>query len=50
MAVLAPLMRRTHSTSLEVPSPLLGLLLAAVGVELFLEGLAGLGAHLPVAH
>ena len=50
VAVLAPLMRRTHSTSLEVLSRLLGLLLAAVGVELFLEGLAGLGAHLPVAH
>ncbi|CAM5637639.1 MarC family protein [Kitasatospora aureofaciens] len=50
VAVLAPLMRRTHRTSLEVLSRLLGLLLAAVGVELFLEGLAGLGAHLPVAH
>ncbi|MER7669023.1 MarC family protein [Kitasatospora sp. NPDC096128] len=50
VAVLAPLMKRTHSTSLEVASRLLGLLLAAVGVELFLEGLAGLGVHLPAGH
>ncbi|MFE4519610.1 MarC family protein [Kitasatospora sp. NPDC056783] len=50
VAVLAPLMRRTHRTSLEVLSRLLGLLLAAVGVELFLEGLAGLGVPLPVGH
>ncbi|MFF7631979.1 MarC family protein [Kitasatospora sp. NPDC008050] len=41
--VLAPLLRRTHQTSLEVLSRLLGLLLAAVGVELFLNGLQGLG-------
>jgi multiple antibiotic resistance protein len=45
--LLAPLLRRTHQTSLEVVSRLLGLLLAAVGVELFLNGLAGLGVHLP---
>ncbi|WP_035805919.1 MarC family protein [Kitasatospora mediocidica] len=45
--VLAPLLRRTHQTSLEVLSRLLGLLLAAVGVELFLNGLAGLGVPLP---
>jgi multiple antibiotic resistance protein len=44
--LLAPLLRRTHQTSLEVLSRLLGLLLAAVGVELFLNGLAGLGVHL----
>jgi multiple antibiotic resistance protein len=44
--VLAPLLRRTHQTSLEVLSRLLGLLLAAVGVELFLNGLAGLGVRL----
>ncbi|MFE6053549.1 MarC family protein [Kitasatospora sp. NPDC056446] len=50
VAVLAPLMQRTHRTSLEVLSRLLGLLLAAVGVELFLAGLAGLGVHLPEAH
>ena len=45
--VLAPLLRRTHQTSLEVLSRLLGLLLAAVGVELFLNGLAGLGVPVP---
>ncbi|WP_406198164.1 MarC family protein [Kitasatospora sp. NBC_01560] len=50
VAALAPLMRRTHRTSLEVLSRLLGLLLAAVGVELFLNGLAGLGLHLPDGH
>ncbi|MER7754310.1 MarC family protein [Kitasatospora sp. NPDC097643] len=50
VAVLAPLMQRTHRTSLEVLSRLLGLLLAAVGVELFLNGLAGLGLHLPEGH
>ncbi len=50
VALLAPLMQRTHRTSLEVLSRLLGLLLAAVGVELFLSGLAGLGVHLPEAH
>ncbi|MFE2105271.1 MarC family protein [Kitasatospora sp. NPDC059463] len=50
VAVLAPLMLRTHRTSLEVVARLLGLLLAAVGAELFLEGLAGLGVHLPEEH
>ncbi|MGW6915443.1 MarC family protein [Kitasatospora sp. NPDC054939] len=50
VVVLAPLMQRTHRTSLEVLSRLLGLLLAAVGVELFLNGLAGLGVHLPEPH
>ncbi|MER8100468.1 MarC family protein [Kitasatospora sp. NPDC094016] len=50
VALLAPLMQRTHRTSLEVLSRLLGLLLAAVGVELFLTGLAGLGVHLPEGH
>ncbi|MFI6843601.1 MarC family protein [Kitasatospora sp. NBC_00085] len=50
VAALAPLMQRTHRTSLEVLSRLLGLLLAAVGVELFLNGLAGLGMHLPDGH
>ena len=42
MLVLAPVMRRVPTTTLEVLSRLLGLLLAAVGVELFLHGLAGL--------
>ncbi|MDH6115717.1 MarC family protein [Kitasatospora sp. GAS204B] len=46
---LAPLLRLTHRTSLEVLSRLLGLLLAAVGVELFLNGLQGLGVHLPTS-
>ncbi|MFF7589527.1 MarC family protein [Kitasatospora purpeofusca] len=50
VALLAPLMRHSHRTSLEVLSRLLGLLLAAVGVELFLNGLAGLGLHLPDGH
>ncbi|MBD0689930.1 MarC family protein [Streptomyces sp. CBMA123] len=50
VAVLAPLLRRTHQTLLEVLSRLLGLLLAAVGIELFLEGLAGLGVHLTSVH
>ncbi|GAA2152873.1 hypothetical protein GCM10009760_50060 [Kitasatospora kazusensis] len=45
--LLSRLLRRTHQTSLEVLSRLLGLLLAAVGVELFLNGLSGLGVHLP---
>ncbi|MDH6574932.1 MarC family protein [Kitasatospora sp. MAP5-34] len=43
--LLSRLLRRTHQTSLEVLSRLLGLLLAAVGVELFLNGLQGLGVH-----
>ncbi|MFE0459375.1 MarC family protein [Kitasatospora sp. NPDC058965] len=46
VVLLAPLLRRTHQTSLEVLSRLLGLLLAAVGVELFLDGLSGLGVHM----
>ncbi|MEV7023695.1 MarC family protein [Kitasatospora sp. NPDC093558] len=50
VAVLAPLMRRTHRTSLEVLSRLLGLLLAAVGVELFLNGLTGLGVTMLAGH
>ena len=37
--VFAPLLRRTHESILEVLSRLLGVLLAAVGVQLFLEGL-----------
>jgi multiple antibiotic resistance protein len=41
--VFAPLLRRTHESILEVLSRLLGILLAAVGVQLFLEGLTSLG-------
>jgi multiple antibiotic resistance protein len=41
--VFAPLLRRTHESILEVLSRLLGILLAAVGVQLFLEGLNLLG-------
>lgn len=44
--LLSRVLRHTHRTSLEVLSRLLGLLLAAVGVELFLNGLQGLGLHL----
>jgi multiple antibiotic resistance protein len=41
--VFAPLLRRTHESILEVLSRLLGILLAAVGVQLFLQGLGLLG-------
>jgi multiple antibiotic resistance protein len=41
--VFAPVLRRTHESILEVLSRLLGILLAAVGVQLFLEGLSKLG-------
>lgn len=41
--VFAPLLRRTHESILEVLSRLLGILLAAVGVQLFLQGLEALG-------
>jgi multiple antibiotic resistance protein len=47
--IFAPLLRRTHESILEVLSRLLGILLAAVGVQIFLEGLTGLGV-LPGAH
>ncbi|MFB7664010.1 MarC family protein [Kitasatospora sp. NPDC056138] len=43
--LLSEVLRLTHQTTLEVLSRLLGLLLAAVGVELFLNGLASLGVH-----
>ena len=39
----APLLRRMHESVLEVLSRLLGILLAAVGVGVFLKGLAVLG-------
>ncbi|GAA5019454.1 MarC family protein [Kitasatospora paranensis] len=44
--VLIPLLPRIHVTALEVLSRVLGLLLAAVGVEVFLHGLEALGVHL----
>ena len=51
--VFAPLLWRMHEIVLDVLSRLLGVLLAAVGAQLFLQGLAALGvlpesgAHLP---
>jgi multiple antibiotic resistance protein len=47
--VFAPWLRRTNENILEVLSRLLGILLAAVGVQLFLGGLASLGV-LPSGH
>ncbi len=44
--VFAPLLRRMHDSVLEVLSRLLGTLLAAVGVGVFLEGLTSLGVVL----
>lgn len=41
--LIAPVLRRTDESILEVLSRLLGILLAAVGVELFLSGLETLG-------
>lgn len=41
--LFAPLLRNMHETVLEVLSRLLGILLAAVGTQLFLNGLAALG-------
>jgi multiple antibiotic resistance protein len=41
--VFAPLLRRMHESILEVLSRLLGTLLAAVGVGVFLDGLTALG-------
>lgn len=43
--VFAPLLRRAHAIALEILSRLLGVLLSAVGVQLFLQGLATLGVH-----
>jgi multiple antibiotic resistance protein len=43
--VFAPLLRHVNAIALEVLSRLLGILLTAVGVQLFLHGLAGLGVH-----
>ncbi|QMU69682.1 MarC family protein [Streptacidiphilus sp. P02-A3a] len=47
--ILAPLLRRLQQTLLEVLSRLLGLLLAALGVEQFLDGLYALGVPLQYA-
>jgi multiple antibiotic resistance protein len=44
--IFAPMLSRTHESILEVLSRLLGILLAAVGVQVFLSGLATLGVHL----
>jgi multiple antibiotic resistance protein len=41
--MLAPLLPRTHEIVLDVLSRLLGVLLAAVGMQLFLQGLSALG-------
>jgi len=46
--VFTPLLRRMHDSILEVLSRLLGTLLAAVGVGVFLDGLADLGVVLHV--
>ncbi|MFI6443738.1 MarC family protein [Kitasatospora sp. NPDC050543] len=48
--LLAPLLQRSHQTTLELLSRLLGLLLAAVGVELILNGLVGLGVPFAGEH
>jgi multiple antibiotic resistance protein len=48
--IFAPVLRRTHESVLEVLSRLLGILLAAVGVQLFLHGLATLGVAFKAAH
>lgn len=48
--VFAPVLRRTNESILEVLSRLLGILLAAVGVQLFLHGLETLGVALHAAH
>lgn len=45
--LLAPLLGRAHQIVLEVLSRLLGVLLAGVGIQLFLLGLTSLGVHLP---
>jgi small neutral amino acid transporter SnatA (MarC family) len=47
--IFAPLLRRAYENVLEVLSRLLGILLGAVGVQLFLDGLATLGV-LHTAH
>ncbi|AXI77698.1 MarC family protein [Peterkaempfera bronchialis] len=44
--LLAQLLRRTHHTTIELLGRLLGLLLAAVGIDLVLDGMQGLGVPL----
>ncbi|WP_377271223.1 MarC family protein [Peterkaempfera sp. SMS 1(5)a] len=44
--LLTRVLQRTHHTAIEVLGRLLGLLLAAVGVDLVLDGVATLGVHL----
>jgi multiple antibiotic resistance protein len=46
----APLLRRLHTVILELLSRLLGVLLTAVGVQMFLVGLAALSSRAPGAH
>jgi multiple antibiotic resistance protein len=48
--VFGPLLRRAHPISLEILSRLLGILLAAVGVQVFLNGLESSGLHLTAGH
>jgi multiple antibiotic resistance protein len=48
--IFAPVLRRTNESILEVLSRLLGILLAAVGVQLFLHGLETLGVAFHAAH
>jgi multiple antibiotic resistance protein len=48
-ALFAPLLGRAGESVLEMLSRLLGILLAAVGVQVFLNGLSALGA-LPGGH
>jgi multiple antibiotic resistance protein len=48
--VFAPVLRRMNESILEVLSRLLGILLAAVGVQLFLHGLETLGVVFHAAH
>lgn len=50
MWALSPLIGRLHESILEVASRLLGLLLVAVGVQIFLIGLSTLGVDLPSGH
>ena len=48
--IFAPVLRRTDESILEVLSRLLGILLAAVGVQLVLHGLQTLGVVFHTAH
>jgi multiple antibiotic resistance protein len=43
LLLFTPLFRRTYAIAFELLSRLVGLLFAAVGVEVFLQGLATLG-------